>query len=116
MNKKLIAIENGEYFQYDKLEDLAKDLIDDSFYEMSQEERINKIHIKALANKLERNNIISIKDEKEYILHLLVLNRIILLERIDSEIFIKDIDKSKIKDNYIVVNTFAQKLLSNINE
>ena len=116
MNKKLIAIENGEYFQYDKLEDLAKDLIDDSFYEMSQEERINKMHIKAFANGLERNNIISIKDEKEYILHLLVLNRIILLERIDSEIFIKDIDKSKIKDNYIVVNTFAQKLLSNINE
>ncbi len=116
MNKKLIAIENGEYFQYDKLEDLAKDLIDDNFYEMSQEERINKMHIKAFANGLERNNIISIKNEKEYILHLLVLNRIILLEKIDSEIFIKDIDKLKIKDNYIVVNTFAQKLLSNINE
>ena len=116
MTKKLIAIENGEYFQYDKLEDLAKDLIDDNFYEMSQEERINKMHIKAFANGLERNNIISIKNEKEYILHLLVLNRIILLEKIDSEIFIKDIDKSKIKDNYIVVNTFAQKLLSNINE
>ena len=116
MTKKLIAIENGEYFQYDKLEDLAKDLIDDNFYEMSQEERINKMHIKAFANGLERNNIISIKNEKEYILHLLVLNRIILLEKIDSEIFIKDIDKLKIKDNYIVVNTFAQKLLSNINE
>lgn len=116
MNKKLIAIENGEYFQYDKLEDLAKDLIDDNFYEMSQEERINKMHIKAFANGLERNNIISIKNEKEYILHLLVLNRIILLEKKDSKIFIKDIDKSKIQDNYIVVNTFARKLLSNINE
>ena len=116
MTKKLIAIENGEYFQYDKLEDLAKDLIDDNFYEMSQEERINKMHIKALANGLERNNIISIKNNKEYILHLLVLNRIILLERIDSEIFIKDIDKSKIKDNYIVVKTIEKKLLSNINE
>ena len=116
MNKKLIAIENGEYFQYDKLEDLAKDLIDDNFYEMSQEERINKMNINALANGLDRASIINIKNEKEYILSLLVSNRIILLEKIDSEIFIKDIDKLKIKDNYIVVNTFAQKLLSNINE
>lgn len=116
MTKKLIVIENGEYFQYDKLEDLVKDLIDDNFYEMSQEERINKMHINALANGLDRASIINIKNEKEYILSVLVSNRIILLERIDSEIFTKDIEKSKIEDNYIVVNTFALELLSKIKE
>ena len=35
----------------------------------------------------------------------------LLLERKDSNIFTKKLNKDKIKDNYIIVNTFAKELL-----
>ena len=51
-----------------------------------------------------------IKDEITYILSLLTTGNILLLERIDSNIFTKDIDKLNYNDNYIIVNTFANEL------
>lgn len=50
-------------------------------------------------------------DEMTYILSLLMTNNIILLERVNSNIYTGTIDKSKIKDNYIIVNKFAKELL-----
>jgi len=54
---------------------------------------------------------IIIDNEFTYILSLCRINLFILLEKIDSEIFTKTVNKSTIQDNYIVVNTFANNIL-----
>ena len=118
MLKKLIAIENGESYQYDTLEELVKDLIDENFYEMQQNEKVEIMQKKAVANSFnsfeDKNwgKINKIEDEMTYILYLLTTNNIVLLEHKDSEIFTKDIDKAELKDNYIIVNSFANELLN----
>ncbi len=124
MLKKIIIVEDNNQYQYDSLEDVVKELIDENFYNMSQEEKGKKMEMKALANCLNNEmKIIKdidgqsiegkfiIKDEITYILSLLTTGNILLLERIDSNIFTKDIDKSNFNDNYIIVNTFADELL-----
>lgn len=118
MLKKLIAIENGESYQYDTIEELVKDLIDENFYEMQQNEKVKIIQKKAVANSFKSfeekslKTIDKIEDEMTYILYLLTTNNIVLLEHKDSEIFTKDIDKAELKDNYIIVNSFANELLN----
>ncbi len=125
MLKRLIIIENGKEYQFETLEEIVKALIDENYYEMTQEERIKKMKMLALANSI--NNKVEIvqevlkdsniegkfvvKDEITYILSLLIVSRIMLLERKDSDIFTAEMDKSKVKDNYIIVNTFAKMLL-----
>ncbi len=118
MLKKLIAIENGESYQYDTLEELVKDLIDENFYEMQQNEKVEIMQKKAVANSFnsfeDKNwgKIDKIEDEMTYILYLLTTNNVVLLEHKESEIFTKDIDKTNFKDNYIIVNSFANELLN----
>ena len=124
MLKKIIIVEDNNQYQYDSLEDVVKELIDENFYNMSQEEKGKEMEMKALANCLNNEMKIMkdidgqsiegkfiIKDEITYILSLLTTGNILLLERIDSNIFTKDIDKSNFNDNYIIVNTFADELL-----
>ena len=119
MLKKLIAIENGESYQYDTLEDLVKDLIDENFYNMEQNEKVEIMQRKAIANSYnllddieEKSKIIDrIEDELTYILYLLTTNNVVLLEHKESEIFTKDINKDNFEDNYIIVNSFAEELL-----
>lgn len=118
MLKKLIAIENGESYQYDTLEELVKDLIDENFYNMQQNEKVEIMQKKAVANSfnlLEDKDlgiIDKIEDELTYILYLLTTNNIVLLEHREAEIFTKDVDKTELEDNYIIVNSFAEELLN----
>ena len=120
MLKKLIAIENGESYQYDTLEDLVKDLIDKNFYNMEQNEKVEIMQRKAIANSYsflddieKKSKIIDkIEDEWTYILYLLTTNNVVLLEHKESEIFTKDINKKELKDNYIIINSFAEELLN----
>ena len=124
MLKKIIIIENNNKIQCDSEEEVVRLLIDNNYYELTQEEKLEKREIKAIANCI--NNDIKIvkdsdsedverkfiiKDEMTYILSLLMTNNIMLLERIDSDIYTKSINKSNIKDNYIIVNKFAKILL-----
>ena len=127
MLKKLIIIENGKEFESDTLEEIVKVLIDENFYNMTKEEKAKAMKIKALANCIgtkidivdtvkfddesDFDNKFIIKDEITYILSLLIMNKIILLERIDSNIFTKDIEKEEDKGNYIIVNKFAKEIL-----
>ena len=120
MLKKIIAIENGESYQYDTLEELVKDLIDENFYNMEQNEKVEIMQRKAIANSynsfeaIDKNSRIidKIEDELTYILYLLTINNVVLLENKESEIFTKDIDKTELKDNYIIINSFARELLN----
>lgn len=127
MLKKIILIENDKEYQCDTMQEVVKKLIDENYYNFTQEEKINKMKMLALANclnnkkeiieeyELDTNFSIEgkfiIKDEMTYILSLLLINNIILLERIDSNVFTKDLDKSNFNDNYIIVNKFAEMLL-----
>ena len=124
MLKKLILIENGQEEQYDSLEEIVKELIDENYYEMNDEEKKEKMTMKALANTINNrmeivqnadasnvNGKFIIKDEITYILSLISTNKLMLLERIDANIFAKDLNKENMKDNYIIINKFAKELL-----
>ena len=127
MLKGLIILEGNEKYQCNTVKDIAEKLIDNNYYELPAEERKNKIKMLAIANCM--NNGIEIledikenqetnldgkfiiKDEITYILSLWMMNKIVLLERVDANEFLKDIDKSKISDNYIIVNKYAKVIL-----
>ena len=125
MLKKLIIIENGKEVQCDTLEDLVKILIDENYYNMTEKEKIEKMTMKALANTLNNKMKVTqdiskidnieekfiIKDEITYILSLVKTNNVLLLERRDSNILTGSLNKEYLKDNYIIVNTFAKELL-----
>ena len=69
---------------------------------------LNKLNIQRI------NNTIIIIDEKTYILSLLSTNKIMLLESVNSNVFIKYIiNKINFTKNYIIVNNFAKQILKN---
>ena len=124
MLSKIIIIENDNKVQCDSEEEVIKLLIDKRYYELSEKEKSEKREIKALANCINNKmqivedsdsedieNKFIIKDEITYVLSLLITNKIILLERIDSNIYTANINKSEMKDNYVIVNKFAKELL-----
>ena len=125
MLKNIILIENENDYQCDSYEDVVKYLIEDTYYQITPQEKKEKIKMRALANCLGNNyeilenasvesditNKIIIDDERSYILSLLTTNKIVLLEKIDSNIFTKSLDKASFEKNYIIVNTFAKELL-----
>ena len=124
MLSKIIIIENDNKVQCDSEEEVIKLLIDKRYYELSEKEKLEKREIKALANCINNKmqivedadsedieNKFRIKDEITYVLSLLITNKIILLERIDSNIYTANINKSEMKDNYVIVNKFAKELL-----
>lgn len=123
--ENLIAIEGKEKIKANTIEELVKKLISADFYELSKEEKINKLEIKTTQNCIFRNIPITksinnidltkdkfiLHDQYTYILSLVKNNIIILLERVDSNIFTKTIDKTNIKDNYIIVNKYIDEIL-----
>ena len=126
MLSKIIIIANDNKVQCDSEEEVIKLLIDKRYYELSEKEKLEKREMKAIANCINNSfeivenvnskdleNKFVIKDETTYVLSLLIINKIILLERIDSNIYTSSIDKSNMKDNYIIVNKFAKELLKN---
>lgn len=129
MLKKIILIENNEEYQCDTMKEVVEMLIDKNYYNLSEEEKVNKMKMFAIANCLsnkmevvEENELkdgfdiegkFIIKDEMTYILSLLTINNVMLLERIDSDVFTSSLDKSKFDNNYIIVNKFAKEILKN---
>ena len=123
--KRLILIESGEKYQFDTLEELVKVVIDKNYYEMTNEEKKEKMELKAFANCLQKKiEIVKdiekgiefdgkfiIFDEITYVFSLLLLGKVMLLESTESNIFTMDLDKGNISDNYIIVNHFAKDLL-----
>lgn len=109
---KLILMENGIYKLIDTKEDLVMLLLGDDYYKLSDKNKNKRLEVKSLANSLGKQiDFTYINDEIAYIYWLLINSNVVLLERLDSNIFTKGIDKSNINDDYIIVNTFAEKLL-----
>lgn len=130
MLKKLILIENCQSRQFSKEEDLIKYFFGSRYYNQTEEEKLKQMKLNALIKcigtdlkvieinrpenpkeKVDIKNKFIIYDEKTYILSLLLTQRVMLLENIDSNIFTATLDKKRIKDNYIIVNNFAEELL-----
>lgn len=126
--KKIILIQNGKSRQMDSKEEVIEFLFGDNYYNLSLEERKELIKLNTIVNTINLDRKLLILDNKKntsfnldtdfivydevtYLLSLLMLNKCMLLEKKDSNIFTSDIDKSNILDNYIIVNTFAKELL-----
>lgn len=113
--KKLILMQNGKQLMFDSKKDIVKYLLDDDYYSLSSDDKKKRIELKTLANsignkKLHSNNLFA-QDETIYIYWLLMHSNVVLLERKDSNILTKDLDKRNISDDYVIVNNFASQLL-----
>ena len=124
--ENLIVIEGKEKYKYNDIESLIKGFINERYYNMSETEQKNELEKKAIANTIQDNikiyNMESkaqnydkeafiVYDEITYILSMLKFNKIILLEKTNSNIFGKYINKENITDNYIIVNKFANEII-----
>lgn len=124
--KNIILVEGNDEYEVDTIEELVRLIINSKYYEMTVEEKKRQLHLKAVANCMRErigiinewndevfddNQFIAI-DEITFIYSLLNFNKIILLEKTSSNILTKEMDKSNISDNYIMVNKFSKTLLN----
>ena len=129
--ENLIAIEGKEKYQYKDTKSLIEKFINKNYFDMSKEERKIELEKKTVANTmLNHIKVITLEKETEnfdedafilydeitYILSMLKFNKIILLEKTDANIFgkylnKKYINKENIKDNYIIINKFANEIM-----
>lgn len=128
MLKDLILIEGKKKNEFSYEKELIKHLLGDNYYNSTNYEKKEQIKLNGKLNcvnsgmevidlkdtNLENlENKFIIYDETTYLLSLLLTNRATLLEEKEANIFTRNIDKSKINGNYIIVNTFAKELLKN---
>ena len=128
--EKLILIEENNKIKVNSLEELVQKLLSNNYYELNSKEKLKILETKTYQNcilknipiiKIEKHNlninlnqnVFILYDEITYILSLVKNNIMILLEKTDSNIFTKCLDKSNIKDNYIIVNRFIDDILNN---
>ena len=123
--ENLIVIEGKEKYQYKDIKSLIENFINKNYFDMSKEERKIELEKKTIANTMQSNikivklektedfdeNAFILYDEISYILSMLKFNKIILLERTDANIFGRYINKENIKDNYIIINKFANEII-----
>lgn len=124
--ENLIVIEGKEKYQYKDIKSLVENFINKNYFNMTKEEREKELEKKAIANTIQNNikivkresnemefdtNVFVLYDEITYILSMLNLDKIILLERTDANILGKYINKANIKDNYIIINKFANEIM-----
>ncbi len=127
MLKKIIIIEGENSIQCDTEQEVVQALVNPKYYEMSTQEKLQSLKMKAMANSLNKpmeilepkditsdtdlRNKFVLLNEKTYILSLLRTGQITLLENIDSNIYTSILDKRKFDKNYIVVNNFVDEIL-----
>ena len=124
--ENLIVIEGKEKYQYKDIKSLVENFINKNYFNMTKEEREKELEKKAIANTIQNNikivkresnemefdtNVFVLYDEITYILSMLNLDKTILLERTDANILGKYINKANIKDNYIIINKFANEIM-----
>ncbi len=121
MNVKYIVVEGENDVKCESFEDVVKALVDERYYDMSEQARKDTLTRKAAANALNTRFLSNEKDlsdlvlddEVTYVLSLLKQGTVYLLENTSSRELTKDIDIPDTDKNYIVVNNFAEELLDN---
>lgn len=126
--KNLIFIYDGKNEEFDTLEELEKFIIGDNVEDISEilykkAFPISKLHNVQIYNTkegiynfnnktMELKTPIIIDNVKTYLLSLCRLNVVMLLEKRGANILTKNINVPENKDNYIVINSFANEILS----
>ena len=136
-NKNLIVSIYKDVYQIDSVEELIEILMGEEYIGLSEEDKFSKRYELILPMSIENNKLIVdssagvidrnketnntikykiedslfIDDDILFILSLCKLNQIHVLEKIDADIFASKIDKSKMEGNYIIINTFVDKLI-----
>lgn len=127
--ENLIIIEGESKLGFDSIEELVKVCINNMYYSMSKEEKFNELEKMAVANAglykipvinfkeiLDESkvseNVFVLYDEITHILSLAKIGKLVILEKTESNIFTKYIDKTNIQDNYVIVNKFVDEILS----
>jgi hypothetical protein len=121
MNCKYVLVEGEDDFRCNSFEDVVRALIDEKYYDMSDEEKQEALRRKAAANEINGNifegekdlSSFDLEDETTFILSLLKQGAVYLLENTSSRELTKNIDIPDTNKNYIVVNNFAEELLDN---
>lgn len=126
MENNIILIENENDIKCDTKEQVVKILLGEDYYNLSEEDKVERMEIRAIANSINNpkiriikkgekidslENVFVIYDEVTYIYSLLITNNITMLEKTKEEIFTKGLDKTELTKNYIIVNKFAKELL-----
>ncbi len=136
--KNLVLISDGNHYEFDSLEELKefivpnysnidKTKIENYLYEkVFGYSMLNDIQIVETSKGVYEgdyqigdeipnfDNAIIIDNLDTYILSLCKFNAIMLLEKKDNRIYTKNIDINLGEENYIVVNAYANELLSKI--
>ena len=113
---KFIVIENGKPLRFNDYTDIIKVYLGNDYYFLSDQEKIKRINVKKVANAIGIKDTfpdIVVLDEMAFMYWLLLINKITLLERKDVNCFTKNIDKSNLEKDYIIVNKFSKFLLDN---
>lgn len=126
IDSKIILIEDEKDIKCDTKEQTVKTLLGEDYYNLSEEEKVERMEMRAIANSFNNpkmriikkgenidslDNAFVIYDETTYIYSLLMTNNITMLEKTKEEIFTKGLDKKELTKNYIIVNNFAKELL-----
>lgn len=136
----LVVIIQGQQFKLKNLNNLVASIFGKSYFDLSQEERLKVRYEKAHAisqfhkylpivnteqgtygdnfdivkKDYDFENAFIIDDDYSYILSLCKINSFMLLEVRNSNIFTGLIDKTKIKDDLVIVNHFAKDILEEL--
>ena len=130
----IIVVEDGKKFCYSGKEELVKSILGEDYYNLSNEEKQKRLEICNYRNAgLEQIPIVNINkgeavnnikdkqyivcDEDTFILSLAKNNKLVIYEKENANIFVKDVDKQNLKrisENYICINDCADKILLNL--
>lgn len=112
MKHNYIIIEGEKDIRCQTIEDVVRVLVDERYYEMPDQQKKEVLDRKAAANSLNTDQKFVLDDEITYVLSLLRNEIVYLLEYMGHRELTKDIDCPENGKNYIVVNNFADRLLS----
>ena len=119
MKCNYLIVDGNVNVKCNSFEDVVRALVDENYYQMSDDEKKEAIKKKAIANSLNVRPFskdgyltnFDLENERTYILSLLELNIVYLLERKEGGELTKDLDIPEDSKNYVVVNSHARKLL-----
>ena len=130
----IVIVENDEKYCFENIKEIVKQFLGEDFYNLNEEEKYKRLRLRTMRNaSFNKLPLIDIKkgekvkdiekdqyiiyDEEAFLLSLAKNNDIVIYEKINSNIFLKNnIDKERLKkldDNYIIINFCANSLLKN---
>ena len=119
MKCRYVLVEGEDDIKCNSFEDVVRALVDEKYYDMSENEKKEALKRKAAANTFNRGILTTekdlsdfdLEDEVTYVLSLLNQKSVYLLESAENRELTKDIDLPDDAKNYVVVNNFANEIL-----